>query len=93
MTEEERLIRDTARDYAQDKLARKGADMIVANDVSRPGRGFETETNEVVVYTSVGGVHHVELSDKRAVARAVIDLAVRSRGCPTEGAVARRHGG
>ena len=79
--------------YAQDKLARKGADMIVANDVSLPGRGFDTETNEVIIFTSSGGVHHVELADKRAVARAVINLALAAIGTDIERTVARRHGG
>lgn len=83
---------DVAR-YARDKLARKGADMIVANDVSLPGRGFDTETNEVIIFTSSGGVHHVELADKRAVARAVINLALGAMEPDIERTVARRHGG
>ena len=40
---------DDARANAADKLARKGADLIVANDVSAPGVGFEHDTNEVVI--------------------------------------------
>jgi phosphopantothenoylcysteine decarboxylase / phosphopantothenate---cysteine ligase len=64
------------RENALEKLRRKGADMIVANDVTAAGRGFESETNEVTIFLTDGGEHHVELSSKRAVARAVIDLVV-----------------
>lgn len=34
---------------ARDKLQRKGCDMIVANDVSRPGIGFDSRENEVTL--------------------------------------------
>ena len=36
------------------KLAAKGLDMIVANDVSRPDAGFEVDTNRVVLLTAAG---------------------------------------
>ncbi|MBE0489572.1 MAG: bifunctional phosphopantothenoylcysteine decarboxylase/phosphopantothenate--cysteine ligase CoaBC [Halomonas sp.] len=35
--------------YARDKLARKGLDMIVANDVSCPGLGFGADDNAALV--------------------------------------------
>lgn len=35
--------------HAQEKLRRKGCDMIVANDVSRPGVGFGSAENEVTL--------------------------------------------
>jgi len=60
------------------KLAAKNLDMIVANDVSKPGVGFEHTTNEVVVLMADGTRHDVSLSDKREIARAVIDAAL---GC------------
>jgi phosphopantothenoylcysteine decarboxylase/phosphopantothenate--cysteine ligase len=64
---------------ATDKLARKGADLIVANDVSAPQAGFEHDTNEVVIVAAGGVGHHVPLADKRAVARAVLDAVVEVR--------------
>ncbi len=64
------------RKYAVEKLHKKGADMIVANDVTVAGRGFETDTNEVSIFLTDGREEHVELSSKRAVARTVIDLVV-----------------
>ncbi|HMJ76281.1 MAG TPA: bifunctional phosphopantothenoylcysteine decarboxylase/phosphopantothenate--cysteine ligase CoaBC [Iamia sp.] len=65
---------------ARDKLARKGLDLIVANDVGAPGVGFEHDTNQVVVVSATGIDQDVPLSDKRAVARAVLDAVVAHRG-------------
>ncbi len=71
------------RAKAAAKLARKGADLIVANDVTRPGSGFDHDTNEVVIVSRGRDDHHVPLSDKRAVARAVLDAVLIHRG-PTQ---------
>ena len=64
---------------ASGKLKRKGLDLIVANDVSAPQAGFQHDTNAVTIVSADGGVHHVPLSDKRAVARAVLDAVVARR--------------
>ncbi|MFP3906938.1 MAG: bifunctional phosphopantothenoylcysteine decarboxylase/phosphopantothenate--cysteine ligase CoaBC [Acidimicrobiales bacterium] len=61
---------------ARDKLARKNADLIVANDVSAPHVGFEHDTNAVMIIGTDGMDHTVGLTDKRSVARAVIDAVV-----------------
>ncbi|MFZ4517700.1 MAG: bifunctional phosphopantothenoylcysteine decarboxylase/phosphopantothenate--cysteine ligase CoaBC [Microthrixaceae bacterium] len=58
------------------KLASKGADLLVANDVAAEGVGFEHDTNEVLILHRDGGQHHVPLTDKRSVARAVLDAVV-----------------
>ena len=34
---------------ARDKLHRKGCDMVVANDVSKPGLGFDSDRNEILL--------------------------------------------
>jgi phosphopantothenoylcysteine decarboxylase/phosphopantothenate--cysteine ligase len=62
------------------KLARKGADLIVANDVSADGVGFEHDTNAVVIVSAAGPTQSVARADKRLVAGAVLDavLAYRS---------------
>jgi len=67
---------DDLRQNAAAKLRAKGADMIVANDVSAPGVGFEHETNAVVVLDDAGDVVEVPLADKREVARVVVDAAL-----------------
>ncbi len=57
---------------ALDKLKRKGADLLVGNDVSQPGVGFAHETNAVTIFGSDGSIEEVPLNDKRAIARAVL---------------------
>jgi phosphopantothenoylcysteine decarboxylase/phosphopantothenate--cysteine ligase len=66
-------------EHAAAKLAAKRVDLLVANDVSAPGVGFEHDTNEVLILHPGGEQHHVPLSDKRSVARAVLDAVVAIR--------------
>lgn len=61
------------------KLAAKKVDLLVANDVAAPGVGFEHDTNEVLILQPDGHQHHVPLSDKRSVARAVLDAVAGIR--------------
>jgi phosphopantothenoylcysteine decarboxylase/phosphopantothenate--cysteine ligase len=70
---------DGLLENARAKLDGKNLDLIVANDVSRPGTGFEHDTNEVVIVSSDGTEQHVALTDKRVVARAVIDAVLGAR--------------
>ena len=44
-----------------------------------PGVGFEHDTNEVLILFPDGDQHHVPLTDKRSVARAVLDAVVAVR--------------
>jgi phosphopantothenoylcysteine decarboxylase/phosphopantothenate--cysteine ligase len=64
---------------ARSKLRRKNLDLIVANDVSAPGAGFEHDTNKVVIVSAGGMEEDVPLTDKRAVARAVMDAVLANR--------------
>lgn len=58
------------------KLKRKGADLLVANDVSKPGVGFAHDTNEVVIF-GVGEItRNIPLADKSTIAKAVLDAVV-----------------
>ncbi len=66
------------RQNAEDKLRAKGADLIVANDVTAPGAGFEHDTNEVVILSASGSTD-VSQADKRIIARAVLDAVVSLR--------------
>ncbi|MFP5375420.1 MAG: bifunctional phosphopantothenoylcysteine decarboxylase/phosphopantothenate--cysteine ligase CoaBC [Acidimicrobiia bacterium] len=61
---------------ARRKLREKGLDLVVANDVSAAGAGFDADTNAVVLVGADGSEHTVGLSDKREVARAVVDAVV-----------------
>ncbi|MEM9466289.1 MAG: bifunctional phosphopantothenoylcysteine decarboxylase/phosphopantothenate--cysteine ligase CoaBC [Actinomycetota bacterium] len=66
---------DDLIDHASDKLARKNLDAIVANDVSKAGVGFEHGTNEVSILSADGSRIDVPLTDKREVAKRVLDTA------------------
>lgn len=70
---------DDLRANAADKLARKGIDLIVANDVSAPGVGFEHDTNAVVILGADGSDHDIPLTDKRGIARAILDAVSTTR--------------
>jgi phosphopantothenoylcysteine decarboxylase/phosphopantothenate--cysteine ligase len=59
------------------KLARKGADLLVVNDVTAPGAGFDHDTNAVTIIDRDGGEVDVPLSTKDHVADAVLDAVVR----------------
>jgi phosphopantothenoylcysteine decarboxylase/phosphopantothenate--cysteine ligase len=66
-------------EHAADKLARKGLDLIVANDVSAPDAGFEHDTNRALLLDAAGGAVEIPLMDKRAVARVVLDAVITKR--------------
>ncbi len=57
---------------ARAKLTRKGADLIVLNDVSDPRIGFESEENEVTLVAAEDEIE-VPRSSKDAVAEAILD--------------------
>ena len=70
---------DDVEQHARSKVESKGADLIVVNDVSAAGVGFEHETNEVRILDRSGGVRHVPLTSKSKVAGAVLDAVVEIR--------------
>lgn len=57
---------------AEDKLRRKGCDLIVANDVSRPGTGFDADDNEVLLVTKDASPRHLGKATKHEIAREII---------------------
>lgn len=61
--------------YAQDKLKRKNADLIVANDVTAEGAGFRSDTNIVQVYDAGGLVEQMPVMTKDEVARRLLTIA------------------
>jgi phosphopantothenoylcysteine decarboxylase/phosphopantothenate--cysteine ligase len=58
------------------KLAAKAVDLIVANDVSKPGSGFDVGTNEVTLVDGAGA-EALPLMTKDAVAGAILDRVTR----------------
>ena len=63
---------------AKDKLARKNLDMIVANDVTRPGAGFDVDTNIVTLITK-DGQEALPMMSKAEVAQRILDRALALR--------------
>jgi phosphopantothenoylcysteine decarboxylase / phosphopantothenate---cysteine ligase len=63
---------DGALAYGRDKLARKGLDAIIVNDIARTDIGFEGSDNEVTIVTAAGE-RHVPRASKAEVARAILD--------------------
>jgi phosphopantothenoylcysteine decarboxylase/phosphopantothenate--cysteine ligase len=60
-------------DRAADKVAAKGVDMLVANDVTEPGSGFGTDTNRVTIYYPDGAPEQLPMLSKREVAELLLD--------------------
>jgi phosphopantothenoylcysteine decarboxylase/phosphopantothenate--cysteine ligase len=58
---------------ARGKLARKGADMIVANDVTQEGAGFDADTNIVTIYSRDGREMSLPKMSKLEVANRILD--------------------
>jgi phosphopantothenoylcysteine decarboxylase/phosphopantothenate--cysteine ligase len=58
------------------KLERKGVDLLVVNDVSAPGAGFDHDTNAVAILSAHGRTSDIPLTSKDAVANAVLDSVV-----------------
>jgi phosphopantothenoylcysteine decarboxylase/phosphopantothenate--cysteine ligase len=61
---------------ARRKLERKGVDLLVVNDVSAPGAGFDHDTNAVAILHADGGTTMIPLTSKDAVAHAVLDCVI-----------------
>ena len=70
---------DNMIEEARRKMQQKNCDMVVGNVVSRPGTGFESDENEVVLVTRTGETIPVERASKRAVAGRIFDEALRLR--------------
>ena len=63
---------------AQEKLRRRGFNIIVANDVSRSDVGFFSDFNEVYIIDDRGQAEHIPKSPKSIIARRLLDI-VRDR--------------
>ena len=77
---------DRLAENAKSKLERKGVDMIVANDVTAEGAGFDVDTNILSLFFRDG--RHVELPkmSKFDAANRVLDEALRLRNNGGSGA-------
>src|SRR5271168_470616 len=65
---------------ARAKLLRKGADLVVANDVTREGAGFDVDTNIVSVFRRDGSQFDLPQMSKHDLAARLLDEVVALRG-------------
>ncbi|MBI1865828.1 MAG: bifunctional phosphopantothenoylcysteine decarboxylase/phosphopantothenate--cysteine ligase CoaBC, partial [Nitrospirae bacterium] len=59
--------------HAREKLARKGVDLLVANDVASPDSGFDVETNRAVFLSADGSEESLPLMTKDRLADLILD--------------------
>lgn len=67
-------------EYAKEKLKRKNADMIVANNVTLKGAGFEGDTNIVTIYHKDGTAKELPLMSKTDTAKEILREAALKLG-------------
>ena len=69
---------DHLREFAQEKLAKKNLDLIVANDVTKEGAGFNTDTN-IATLISKTGSRDYPLMSKRELADIILNSVIEIR--------------
>ena len=65
--------------YARSKMKKKRLDMVVANDITKKGAGFNTDTNIATILTRKGGEIELPLMSKREMADRILDELVNMR--------------
>ncbi len=65
--------------YARAKMKKKELDMVVANDITKAGAGFNTDTNIATLLTRTGGKTELPLMAKREMADRVLNQVVKLR--------------
>jgi phosphopantothenoylcysteine decarboxylase / phosphopantothenate---cysteine ligase len=64
---------DSLAENAGKKLVEKNLDMVVANDVSQEGAGFNVDTNRVTLLSRDGSVENLPLMQKSELADVILD--------------------
>jgi len=70
---------DHLAEHAREKLVRKGADIIVANDITQTDAGFDTDTNIVTLFFRDGREVPLPKMSKFDVANQILDRAIELR--------------
>jgi phosphopantothenoylcysteine decarboxylase/phosphopantothenate--cysteine ligase len=65
--------------YAKIKMGKKGLDMVVANDITKEGAGFDTDTNIATIITKAGQEIDLPKMAKRELADRILDEVVGLR--------------
>ena len=71
---EYKVSRKSLIDRAHALLRDADADLVVANDVGKEGRGFDYETNEVFIVDKKRKAKHLNLADKRVIGNKILDM-------------------
>jgi phosphopantothenoylcysteine decarboxylase/phosphopantothenate--cysteine ligase len=71
---------DHVAENAREKLASKNADLIVANDVTAEGAGFDHDTNIVSLFSRDGRDLALPKLSKSEIAQRILDEVLRLRG-------------
>jgi phosphopantothenoylcysteine decarboxylase/phosphopantothenate--cysteine ligase len=61
----------------QKKLKESKADVVIANDISRDDRGFESDNNEVYIISKNGIINKISLASKTEIAKNIIDYLIK----------------
>ncbi len=83
---------DHVAENARTKLSAKNADLIVANDVTAEGVGFDVETNVVTLFSRDNRELALPRMTKREVAQRILDEVLRLRAVPRLAPAARHSG-
>jgi phosphopantothenoylcysteine decarboxylase / phosphopantothenate---cysteine ligase len=81
---------DHVAENARKKLSAKNADLIVANDVTAEGAGFDHDTNVVTLFARDGRDLALPKLSKSEVAQRILDEVVRLRSALHEPTAAKR---
>ena len=68
---------DNVYEYAKGKLERKNFDLIVANDITKSGAGFKSDTNIITIIDRDFNKTDYPIMDKKEVAKIIIDETVK----------------
>ncbi|NOY74879.1 MAG: hypothetical protein GXP32_03700 [Kiritimatiellaeota bacterium] len=68
---------DNILENAKGKLLRKNLDWIIANDVSKPDSGFQSDSNAAVMMSKTGAKLRFPLMDKKKLACEIVDALIR----------------
>lgn len=64
-------------EYAEQKRVKKNADMVVANDVTKEGAGFDSDTNVISIFTSQGKIFESGITPKSQLAGVIADEIIK----------------
>ena len=64
-------------EYAEQKRIKKNADMVVANDVTKEGAGFDSDTNVISIFTARGKIYESGKVSKSILAHVIASEIIK----------------